>query len=180
MWYPSSLKLLSIEPWEQPKWQDTGKRRWAWVNDLASCIYCCIYLGCASVKENEYAFGRSKRSESVNASRLAKQVVFTHSLWLSWHIVLTQLPGKKRFAKFCFFLSCVEKLHWSGPLRRQRRSVIYTNVYMSLSCTSLKSHMTLSPSQTGLLRISGCWSHFSAPPPGHWLYCGERPTYAWF
>lgn len=37
--------------------------------------------------------------------------------------------------------------------------------------------MSLSPSQTGLLRTSGCWSHFSAPPPGHWLYCEERPAY---
>lgn len=45
-------------------------------------------------------------------------------------------------------------------------------------CISLKCHMTLSPSQTGLLRTSDCWSHFSAPPPGHWLYCGERPTYS--
>lgn len=34
-----------------------------------------------------------------------------------------------------------------------------------------------SPSQTGLLRTSGCWSHFSALPPGRWLYCGEKHSH---
>lgn len=49
------------------------------------------------------------------------------------------------------------------------------NVLLSgqVICAFLKCHMTLLPSQTGLLRTSDCLSHFSAPPQGRWLYCGE-------
>ena len=58
---------------------------------------------------------------------------------------------------------------WKNSRREENRN-------MNPKCDNILGlwWSSVSPSQTGLLRISGCWSHFSAPPPGHWLYCGDN------
>lgn len=98
----------------------------------------------------------------------------------------TKKEEKKRsvFQSAAFFLCGKAPLVWL--LRRPKKEVVLLAkcvflLHGPVIATHVSPHATWhSPSQTGLLGTWGCWSHFSAPPPGPRLYCGGRRTHAWF